>query len=292
MGMLALFLSALPRPDLALGVAHVHHNLRKGEADRDMAAVEDLAEKLGFPFVPLRLKGGPAAGESIEEWARKGRYAELARATKRDGWTWTATGHTLDDQAETLLMRIHRGTGVHGLAGILSKSGRVLRPVLAFTGDELREAAEAAGFRWLEDSTNRDKRYLRNRVRMDVLPILNERLPGFSRRLAALARLVSEAPGAFDPSRFVALRGNGLYYSIEGLAGLSDGEGTEVFRAGLRLQTGTLRRITERHLRALLSLRDARPGARVSLPDGWVGIRGKDGVEVKRLPGGAKGDER
>jgi len=292
MGMVALFLSALPRPDLELAVAHVHHNLRQQEADRDMEAVEKLAEKLHLPFVPLRLKGDPASGESVEEWARIGRYAALESAAEEGEWTWIATGHTIDDQAETLLMRIHRGSGMDGLAGILPRSGRVLRPVLNFTGDELREAAVAAGFRWLEDSTNRDARYLRNRIRMEVLPVLDKHLPGFSRRLAALARLASEAPGAFDPTRFVALHGDSLYYNCEGLAGLSDGEGTEVFRVGLRLQRGTLRRITERHLRALWSLRTARPGAIVSLPGGWVGIRGKEGIEVKRPPDGTKGDGR
>lgn len=279
-GLLALLLSARPRPSLALGVAHIHHNLRGDEADRDEAAVKALARSLGLPFVRAKLRGKPAKGQSVEEWARMGRYEALERLRERGGWEFVVTAHSMDDQAETVLMRIARGTGLQGLSGIRPVSGRVLRPVLGFTGVQLRQAAGLCGLVYLEDSTNSDPRFLRNRIRRQVLPALEQALPGFSKRLAALARLAGDASPA--PSAGIAISEDGtVYYEGKALSALSDGQGLEAIREGLRMARGTLRRVTERHLRALWALRAARPGALVALPGGWEGIRERQGVRLR-----------
>ncbi len=284
-GMLALLLSARPRPDLEIGVAHVHHNLRGEEADRDQAAVEALAGTLGLPFLTVRLEGVPDRGQSVEEWARLGRYAALENLRRQGGWDWVATAHSRDDQAETVLLRIGRGSGLQGLAGILPVSGHTVRPVLGLSGGELREAAQACGLRFLEDSTNRDRRYLRNRIRLDVLPAVEAAMPGFTRHLAALARLASEAPAYSRALEVAVFEGDSLYYDCSALAELTDGEGLAAMRQGLLLSRGHLRRIGEKHIRALWSLRDTRPGASVALPGGWEGVREKAGVRLRRRPG-------
>ncbi len=287
MGLLALLLSARPRPGLTLGMAHVHHNLRGEEADRDAEAVAAAAKAMGLPFFMRKLPGKPARGQSTEEWAREGRYGALEAMRVRGGWDWVATAHTLDDQAETVLMRIARGTGIQGLAGIHPVAGRVVRPVLTFSGHQLREAAAACGLLWLEDSTNRDLRYLRNRVRHEVLPSLESALPGISRRLAALARLAREAAPLQVP-KIAALQAGTLYYDAEALEGLGEGQALEAFRGGIREARGHLRGITERHLRALWALRALAPGGIVALPGGWEGTRDKDGIRI----GPASGSER
>ncbi len=285
-GMLALFLSACPRPDLALGLAHVHHNLRAGEADRDQEFVYRLAETLGLPCASVTLRGKPAPAQSWEEWAREGRYAALESLRERGRWDWLATAHSRDDQAETVLLRIHRGTGLQGLAAIRPVAGRVLRPVLEFSGPELREAATACGLGYIEDSSNRDRRFLRNRLRLDVMPILEASMPGFTRRLSALARLAAEAGPRANPLEFADLSAGTLYYRCDALAALPRGEGLELLRQGLALVRGHLRSIGERHLRALWALREARPGATVALPGGWAGVREKAGIRLGALPAG------
>jgi tRNA(Ile)-lysidine synthase len=279
-GLLALLLSARPRPDLVLGMVHVHHNLRGGEADRDEAAVKALARSLELPFVRARLPGKPGKGQSVEEWGRLGRYAALERLREKGGWDWVVTAHSLDDQAETVLMRIARGTGLHGLAGIRPQAQRVIRPVLGFTGAQLRQVAELCGLPYLEDSTNADGRFLRNRIRREVLPVLNEALPGFSLRLAALARLAGHTRSQ-ESTSIASLENGAVYYECAALSALGEGQGLEALREGLRGVRGDLRRITERHLRALWALREARPGGLVALPGGWVGARERAGIRLR-----------
>ena len=278
-GMAALFLSALPRPRLELGLVHVHHNLRGEEADRDERAVHDLAACLGLPFRSLRIRGRPPRGESLEQWAREVRYGALESLREDEGWDYIATAHSLGDQAETVLLRIHRGAGPGGLAGIRPVAGRVLRPVLSFTGEELRRAAGEAGLAYLEDSSNADRRFLRNRVRREVLPFLEERLPGFTRRLAALARLAALETPAPGPEVAV-LEGDRLYYPCADLAALSEAQGLRALREGVARARGSLRGLSERHFRALWNLRLCRPGAVVALPGGWEGRRERGRVSV------------
>ncbi|MEJ2368174.1 MAG: tRNA lysidine(34) synthetase TilS [Acidobacteriota bacterium] len=288
MGMLALFLSALPRPDVSLGLAHVHHNLRGREADRDMAAVQSAAGSLGLPFLGKKLAGKPAKGQSVEAWGREQRYAALEAMRKEDGWHWVATAHSLDDQAETVFMRIGRGTGIEGLEGIHPVRGRVVRPVLELTGDELRAAAGECGFRWLEDSTNGDRRFLRNRVRRELLPEIEKAMPGFRRHLGALARLSRHQKEAGTLPNVAILEGNTLYYSLEVLALLNDGEGKAVLREGIRTIRGHLRGITEKHLQALWHLRHTHPGACVALPGRWEGVREGKIIRLRQTSPGRK----
>jgi len=288
-GLLALLRSALPRPALTLGAVHVHHNLRGAEADRDASLAKALAECTGVEFRLVRLRSRPPRGTSLEAWAREARYEALERLRKAGHWDWIVTAHTLDDQAETLLLRIARGTGLDGLAGILPRRGPLVRPALEMTSAQLEEAARLCGLPWVEDSSNADRRFLRSRVRHDLLPALESALPGFTLHLAALARHAQLAAGARAVPA-VAVRDSGtVYLPLGALDALSAGDGREVVRQGLRDLRGDLSRITERHVAALWGLRDAPVGAVVALPGPWEGVRERGGVRLRRA---AKGGER
>lgn len=289
-GLLALLVSARPRPDLEVGVLHVHHGLRGADADADAAMARAVAASLGLPFRLSRLRAAPPRGESVEAWAREARYGALERARRSGGWDWVLTAHTLDDQAETLLLRIARGAGLDGLAGILPQSGRVLRPVLGFTGVELRQAAEACGLPWAEDATNRDHRFLRNRMRHEILPVLEQSFPGFTGHLGALARHARLASESRPRAPIAVEAGNTVYFPLGALCSLPEGAAREALRDGLRALKGELSRITERHVAALLALCDARVGATVALPGPWEGVREMGGVRLR--PAAPEGGDR
>jgi tRNA(Ile)-lysidine synthase len=136
------------------------------------------------------LEAHRAAGP--EGAARAARYGALWPAADDLGCRWLATGHTLDDQAETVLLQLLRGTGPDGLAGMAVRSGRLLRPLLTVRRAETRAGCAAAGLDWREDPTNAEDGPLRNRVRHRLLPLLEELRPGATRALARTAALAAD----------------------------------------------------------------------------------------------------
>src|SRR5262245_48793684 len=157
-----------PTFNLSLHVLHVDHGLRAAST-RDAEFVQGLGARLGVPVDVTRVTVG--AG-SVEAAAREARYAALEAWADRLGADRIATGHTVDDQAETVLMRLLDGAGVRGLAGIPPRRGRVIRPLIETRRSTLRDALVAAGLDWVEDETNRDPKFLRNRIRHELLPLL------------------------------------------------------------------------------------------------------------------------
>jgi tRNA(Ile)-lysidine synthase len=188
-------LRVLSRPrrwDLA--VLTVDHGLRPGSA-ADAAFVADHAKSLGLParvlaLAPADLEAHRAAGP--EGAARAARYAALWPAADDLGCRWLATGHTLDDQAETVLLQLLRGAGPDGLAGMAVRGGRLLRPLLGARRAETRACCAAIGLEWREDPTNAGDGPLRNRVRQRLLPLLEELRPGATRALARTAALAAD----------------------------------------------------------------------------------------------------
>jgi tRNA(Ile)-lysidine synthase len=175
------------------GVAHFHHQLRGAEADDDEAFCRELAASLGLPFEVGRgdvRQEARNAGRSIEDVARQLRYAFLHSAADRLGADVIAVGHTLDDQAETFLLRLLRGAGARGLSGIRPRAGRVIRPLIKIFRAELREDSRQRGLVWREDASNRDLTMARNRVRHELIPYLERAFnPGITHVLAREASL-------------------------------------------------------------------------------------------------------
>ncbi|MDY7228314.1 tRNA lysidine(34) synthetase TilS [Hyalangium rubrum] len=178
------------RLGLSVEVATLDHGLRP-EAVEEVRAVERLAALHGFPchVRQLRLK----AGAGVEQRAREARYAALEAVRLERGLAAMATAHTASDQAETLLMRLARGTSLRGAAGVLSRRGTLVRPLLERTRGEIEAFLREQSVGFVVDPMNEDPRLFRSRVRHDVLPALS-RAAGFpvARQLASFARLAAE----------------------------------------------------------------------------------------------------
>jgi tRNA(Ile)-lysidine synthase len=202
--------NAQPRNSLGVGLSavHVHHGLRGDEADGDLAFVEALCLRLEVPLhivhasVPDRIAQTRAAGqpETVEEAARNLRY-DLFRQLIADGQADSIlTAHTLDDQAETVLMKLLRGAWTEGLSGIhpvvlvpnATHSGKILRPLLAVRRAELLAFLESRNQPWRTDFSNADEAFTRNRIRHTVLPVLRTENPAIDQALANLAELARE----------------------------------------------------------------------------------------------------
>jgi len=194
------------------GAAHLNHRLRDAAADEDEAFCRSLCERLAVPFVAERVDVAALAARdkrSIEDASRRARYAFLERAADALHADVIATGHTRDDQAETFLLRILRGSGTRGLGGIRPRAGRIVRPVLDVTRQELRAFLAEEGETFREDVTNADVRIARNRVRHDVIPLLQA---GFGGRVVDV--LAREAELARRDEDFLARQAIDLARSI------------------------------------------------------------------------------
>ncbi|HET9007197.1 MAG TPA: tRNA lysidine(34) synthetase TilS [Actinomycetes bacterium] len=192
-----------------LAVVTVDHGMRPGSA-ADAAFVADHAKAIGLPARVCTLTPGDLARHrpaGPEGSARAARYEALWPAADELGCPWLATGHTLDDQAETVLLQLLRGAGPDGLAAMAVRTGRLLRPLLGVRRAETRSCCAAAGLAWREDPTNAGDGPLRNRVRHHLLPLLEELRPGATQTLARTAALAADERDWLDPLVATALAG-------------------------------------------------------------------------------------
>lgn len=165
------------RPGLRVVCAHFNHHIRGGEAERDAEFVRELAVRLGAEYI--RGDGDVPAyaalhGMGIEEAAREMRYAFLNKAAAEHGCAVIAAAHNANDNAETVLMNLARGTGLQGLCGIPPVRDKIIRPLLGTTRAEIEEYLAENGLGHVEDSTNASDEYTRNRLRHHALPLLEE----------------------------------------------------------------------------------------------------------------------
>lgn len=196
--LLRLLLELRAELGIVLSVAHVNHKLRGEASDEDEKFVAELARQHGIEF-HLRQAPVDAASSGIEATARELRYAFFRELASEGRVTKVATAHTLDDQAETVLLRIFRGTGIRGLSGIHPRivfenqgrvMGEVVRPLLGFRRAELLTYLRDIGQDWREDSSNQNVDFLRNRVRHRLLPVITEEFGDATiERLSELAEI-------------------------------------------------------------------------------------------------------
>ncbi len=172
-----------------LAVAHLDHGLREASAE-DCRFVQEVCRNLQVPchvdrqpVLELRQRG-----EGLEEAARRVRHRFLEEIRHKIGARWIALAHSRDDLAETLLMNLGRGCGIWGLAAMAHRRDPILRPVLDFSRQELRQILKRSGWTWIDDETNDSRQFLRNRVRLDLLPLMAQEInPQIADHLAALA---------------------------------------------------------------------------------------------------------
>lgn len=192
---LALLLRSLRRSRrFRLAAAHVHHGLRTA-ADADARWAGDFCARQGIEFHLLKIDArarASAASESVEEAARQARYAALLDLAKSHRFDTLATGHTADDQAETVLMRLAMGSGLWGLAAIppvrVERGIRIVRPLLGIRKRDVLDGLKRAGAAYRVDRTNASLRFLRNRIRRELLPRMTVSLnPRIAEHLADMA---------------------------------------------------------------------------------------------------------
>ena len=274
---------------LEVVVAHVHHGLRGAEADADEAHVRRVAERAGRDFrrraiEPEAERVGVSSRErpTLEEAARNLRRAALAELADEADCAWIATAHHAGDQAETLLLRLLRGTGPDGLAGMAPRSddGRWVRPLLAVLPDAIANWATARQLEWREDASNRDRRFARNRLRLDWIPELSEAFnPQLLRTLGDLAeagrRDLEWIESLVDDAarEHIELGRSGIRLAIEGWDALPEALARRLVRRAL-VAAGLGRDVTRTHLsRVLAFLRRGRRAGRdkrLELPGGFV----------------------
>ena len=191
---------------LVLHAAHLHHGLRGAEADADLEFCRDLAASLGLPFHEARVdtaaeaEANPKSGkpaETIEEAARRLRYTWFRELLSKSlPHAVVATAHTLDDQAETVLAKFLRGAWTEGLAGISPvlefPEGKIVRPLLAATRAQVEAYLHSLNQPWREDSSNRHLSFTRNRIRHELLPLLEGWNPRLREHLAQMAELARD----------------------------------------------------------------------------------------------------
>ena len=184
---------------IGLSAVHLHHGIRGAEADRDAEFVRQLCARIDVPLQveSADVRANAAADrETLEEAARHARLTTFERLLASGDATAVATAHTEDDQAETVMMKLMRGAWTEGLGGISPvlelPAGRVVRPLLSASRQQVIAFLQARGEAWCEDSTNAEAMYTRNRVRHTLMPLLREFNPRIAATLAQTAELARE----------------------------------------------------------------------------------------------------
>lgn len=294
-------LASLEEYRLDLTVAHLNHLLRGDEAEQDEEFVREAAARYGLPCVAGRVAVREMARSekrSLEDAGREARHRFLEELLRSTGADAVALAHHRDDQAETVLMRLLRGSGATGLAGMSPRSGWKIRPLLDAGREEIVSYAECRKIPFREDGSNRDRRFLRNRVRHELLPLLASYNPLISRTLGATALLLAaddELLTAMTEQRFALLAtisGGEVTFPVAGLLHEPDAVRFRIYRRAVRELNGDLRAISYRHLVDVdrLLAHDS-PSSSVTLPRSLCAGRVYDSLRFFRYEAAGAGDE-
>lgn len=190
-----------------LYAAHLDHNTRNGESHEDAIYAEKLCRKLNIPFFKkvLDVAENCRKGESFEMAARRIRYDFFYETMEREHISFLALGHTSNDRIETQLMNLFRGTGLKGLRGIPETRGDIIRPVINFSRDELRDFLRTLNVSWCDDYTNDEALYTRNKIRLELIPWIKENLN--SNVESVLLGLAGQIDSELDDKKFRAEMG-------------------------------------------------------------------------------------
>jgi tRNA(Ile)-lysidine synthase len=178
------------------GIAHCNFQLRNEESDLDEQFISDIARQMGVPFFSVRFNTtdyAEAGRISIQMAARELRYAWFETIRKANGYAMIATAHHRDDQTETVILNLIRGTGLAGLHGIKSKSGHVIRPLLFAGKDEIIRYVTDQNVTFRTDQSNNESNYKRNKIRLEIVPAMVRENPSFHEGISKTARLIRES---------------------------------------------------------------------------------------------------
>jgi tRNA(Ile)-lysidine synthase len=289
--LLRLLAGVRKRLDLVLSVAHYNHRLRGAAAHEDEAFVRNLAKELGFPASTgsgdVR-EEARRTGRGIEDAARTLRYSFLEEVRIATNSNRIATGHNADDNAETMLLNLLRGSGVKGLAGIpvYRTDGNVIRPLLFATREEIAAFASAEGVQWREDASNASDAHKRNILRHALLPIVREKInPGVARTMMRTAEVFREldnylteiARAGLDKAT-VGNTDQEVRLSCSHLLTLPTAVQDTVLQIAVWEKTG--RRLSYDRVEALSGLVQHQAGNLVELGGGWIATRIPDEIVI------------
>ena len=193
---------------------HINHMIRADEADRDENAARALCEEYGVKFVSYKIDIPALAREQrlgLEECARNERYRVFNELlSKNSEYKCIVTAHNLDDNAETVIFNLARGTGLKGLSGISPVSGKIMRPLLNISKREIIEYCLANNIRYVEDSTNKDTAYTRNHIRHNILPQLEKINPEYKDAISRLGEIIESDEAYFERTVDKIIEENGI----------------------------------------------------------------------------------
>jgi tRNA(Ile)-lysidine synthase len=275
---------ALLRVVVALGgepvVLHVDHGLRGEESREDAEFVRELCRRLNVRYEVRRIR---LDGDSnLQEWARDERYRLADEVAVRLGLRVVATGHTAGDVAETVLMNLARGTGLRGLAGIPPVRGRIQRPLIGRTRREILDYLKEIDQPYRTDPTNLTGKYARNRVRLEVLPVLEELYPAAAGNIARAASLVREDLEVLEDlaTGILERRGEEVILPLYGLMELRAALRRHAVRLAYSLLLPDAAPLPSNLVEAVLGLLEGGEGTRTLDLPGRVVASGRSGEEL------------
>jgi tRNA(Ile)-lysidine synthase len=276
--------------NISIVVAHLNHRIRGEEGDADQDFVSQMSSRMGLPFISEIIevkKQAIETKENLEQLARRARYGFLRKAASTMNAQKIAVGHTRNDQAETVLLRFLRGSGIQGLSAIHPVlGGLVVRPLLECTRADIIQYLKDQGAIYREDSTNTDLSHTRNRIRQELLPCLEEHYnPQMVRTLSRMAQMArenwsfmeSEAKNAFEAIHQKV--DGGISMPAAKIAEFHPALQKHVLRFALKACLGSLSGVTSQHIDSLLLLcRKCQSGSQVPMPNRGVVIRQFDHI--------------
>jgi tRNA(Ile)-lysidine synthase len=284
-------LHALVRWRKKLGVelhlAHLNHQLRGAESDSDASYVSELARRLNVPATIERRDVAAYHGQkggSLEEAAREIRYGFLAEVAGRTGAAKVAVGHTRDDHIETIVMHLLRGSGTAGLCGLQpssifpygERSSRleIVRPLLELTRQETLDYCQLYNLAPQSDSSNVSPHFLRNRIRLELLPVLRSYNPGIDKALLRLADIATDDISFIEEKasslwkELAREEGDVIYLDMGNMITLQRAMQRQIFRSAIKQLRGNLKDVEAYHIEAMMDFLSKPAGKKLCLPDG------------------------
>jgi tRNA(Ile)-lysidine synthase len=261
-----LLLTFAPRFPLRLGVAHLNHCLRQNDSDRDAEFVASLAGRFDIPCYIHKTNVRKYQIEnklSLEEAARRVRHSFLNDVAEKNRFNKIALGHHFDDNAELVLMNLFRGSGPLGISGIPPvRDGKIIRPLLQSNRSEIIAFLDKNGLKYISDTSNRDTRFLRNRIRHDLIPLLktsyNPKISQSLNRLASIIRSEEEwIEGIIHPlfeKAALSIQDGQIALSVSILNAIHVAAQRRIFRKTISKIKGDLRRIRLTHIDSVITL--------------------------------------
>lgn len=286
MCLLSLMIEKQQQTDFELVALHVNHNIRDKESDRDENFVREFCEQKNVKFISVSVNAVEEAkktGKTLEQSARELRYGSFAKVLEKEKANKIAVAHHKDDQAETILMHIFRGSSLKGASGMANVSGNIIRPLLDFSRKDIEQYNKKHHVPNVEDSTNNDVNFCRNFIRKEILPKIEKVYPSVVNSLCEFAKrckvdddfIMEQIPSN------VFVQGKDEIKILQNVEQMSNAIKTRIIKTAFE-KIGVFADIEQKHLLAVSELFKLKSGSRISLPNSLFGTKVYDGVVISK----------